>query len=193
MTLRAPRALTMVIATAAALGIGGCGGHTPVAVTPGPSSTPGVSPLPPRPTTLRMDGVDPCALLSAPERSKLGVRELGSTTDANGTGCVWDNSPRRPDDSWTAGGVKRTAAEALRLGAAPFGLIGGFAAVKSASGLADPTFSCIVVLDTAPDQGLSVYYENTHKGAPGMSHEVACQRAATAAEMMVANLRTLAR
>jgi hypothetical protein len=183
----------MVIATAAAIGIGGCGGPTPVAVTPGPSSTPGISPLPPRPTTLRMDGVDTCALLTAPERAKLGVRELGSTADASETDCAWDSAPHRPDDSWSAGRDKRTAAEAMRIGGAPFGLIGGFAAVKSASGFADPTYSCIVVIDTAPDQSLAVFYNNIHKDAPGMSHEVACQRAATAAEMMVANLRTLAR
>jgi len=183
----------MVIATAAAIGIGGCGGPTPVAVTPGPSSTPGISPLPPRPTTLRMDGIDPCKLLTATQLTKLDIREIGPTSNAIATVCVWGSRPGRPDDSWAAGFYREGADRGLLGEGAEVSKIGGFGAVKTASALGDRNFGCILDIDTAPGEQLRVDYENTHKDAPGMSHEVACQRAATAAEMMVANLRTLAR
>jgi len=69
--------------------------------------------------------------------------------------------------------------------------VAGFPGVQTASDLQDPSKQCVLMLDVAPGQTLQATYQNSHGDYPGINHQVACQLASKAAELMVANLRNL--
>jgi hypothetical protein len=89
--------------------------------------------------------------------------------------------------------LREDAALALRGEGAQLIQVGGFPTVQTSSAFGHRERSCTLLVDVAPGQNLTVGYDNEHQDFPGISHEVACQRATLAAELMVANLRTLTR
>jgi len=183
------------------LGLAGCGSESPQA---GPASTaatvaptPSTSALPARPTELKLDGVDPCALLTAAQQKQLGIEHAQRDDNSDELGsaaCLWDNSGGNPDNSWVARMiVKRGADYALAsTSAVQVVQVAGFSAVQTAAPYQDPSTNCVIVVDVAQGQSLGVQYLNSRGNYPGINHDVACQLDRRAAELMVQNLRALA-
>lgn len=196
MTGRLPR-LTVVLALLTAVG---CGGENPSPQfsPPAPQAAPTVSPLGPRPQTLSLAGIDPCALLTPAQVSALKVRAGRSGEDNDGLGsrdCIWSNSPNRPDIGWVARATLQRGAEWYRdsVTGAEVVQVAGFPAVQTSSSAGDPETHCILAIDVAPGQSLWVQFDNMDKDYPGMNHQRACQLARQAAETMMTNLRGLVR
>jgi hypothetical protein len=136
-------------------------------------------------------------LLTPAEKVELGVQEVGREDNSDELGsvaCQWANHAR-PDNRWLARLiVGRSADYAMR---STTGVqvvqVGGFAAVQTAAPYQDPKANCVLVVDVAQGQSLGVQYLNLAGDYPGINHEVACQLDRKAAELMVQNLRGLAR
>lgn len=200
-TTRLPGWLTLAFGTTLLIGLAGC--DTPPNVSPqdsgsapsaSSSSAPSAQALPPRPSELKLNGVNPCDLLTAADESKLGVGP-GAVNDGadslSSSGCRWTNPAGHPDNNWVALAVVRRGADAelRRSTGAQVGLVDGFPAVQTTSASADPGLSCELYLDVAPGQTLSIEYVNRRGDYPNINHGVACQQAADAAKLMLANLR----
>jgi hypothetical protein len=145
---------------------------------------------------LRLDGVDLCALLLPKQSSQLKTDRGSQVADDLQPGkhdCIWTNFPAKPVSNWTAHAVLDHGAD-YYLGSvtgAQIVQVDRFAAVQTSSNLADPERQCLLYVDVAPGQALDVQYINPNGDYPGISHQVACQQATKAAELMVANLRNL--
>jgi hypothetical protein len=183
------------------LGLAGCGsGGSPTApdVTTTPAAPPPSKwPFPPRPAELKLDGVDPCALLTAAQQGQLGVEQVGQDNNSDELGsaaCQWGNNGAKPDNRWLARLIVKRGAD-YALGSTT-GVqvvqIGGYSAVQTAAPYQDPNTNCVLVVDVAQGQSLGVQYGNAAGDYPGINHDVACQLDRKAAELMVQNLRALA-
>lgn len=190
--------LAGLTSTAIMIGLAGCGGAAPGSGSSRPvSSAPVATPaLPTRPVELRLDGVNPCSLLTDAQAKQqldtnggyFGADEGGSPVA--GDMCLWSNFPRRPDNEWSATTVLHQGAE-FALGKEPPRTVDGFAATSSGSSAADPARYCGMLVDVAPGQSLLVTYDNSRKDDPGLNHQLACDKAQRAAEMMITNLRAI--
>jgi Protein of unknown function (DUF3558) len=185
----------------AVLTLVGCGRPTaqPAAPPPIPASpSESTAPLPPRPSELRLAGVDPCALLTEAQRAKIGVRtgvSSGDTDELGSPGCVWLNTADHPDNSWVAKTVTKRGAE-YALGSvtgAKLVSVTGFPAVETTSNFADPQHECLLYVDVTDGQSLQVEYLNQSGDRPGINHDVACQLATAAASDMISTLKNNAR
>lgn len=107
--------------------------------------------------------------------------------------CTWQGAAIKPDNIWNARAILKQGAEHYMdsVTGTQIVQVGGFTAVQTSSDLADPQKECLLFVDTAPGQTLEVQYGNGRGDYPGISHQVACQQATKAAELMVANLRNL--
>ncbi|HEY0575324.1 MAG TPA: DUF3558 domain-containing protein [Pseudonocardia sp.] len=202
MTDRCTRRLAASASAVLLIAIAGCGpAARPAESVPAPdapASPQTTSPLPPRPAELKLDGVDPCALLTAAQQSQLGVEQAGrddSSDELASRACQWDNNGGKPDNGWVVRLiVKRGADYALgSTSGVQVVQVDGFSAVQTAAPYQDPKANCVLVVDVAQGQSLGVQYLNLAGDYPGISHEVACQLDRRAAEFMVQNLRVLAR
>src|SRR5579884_2456342 len=85
----------LMLATGLLFSLAGCGPAGTSPAPPSPSAALGHSPFPPRPAELRIDGIDPCTLLTAPQRTALMVnyvRHGEDTDELHSPACLWDNS-----------------------------------------------------------------------------------------------------
>ena len=180
------------------LGLAGCGEGTPA--SPSQKAPPSVitaSPFPPRPAELRLGGVDPCALLKPAQIVLLQVDDGEPSQDSDSTHsavCFWGNRLAAPDTSYLARLYVGQGAD-YALGSETghqIAQIDGFAAVQTAAAGEDPKTHCLLFVDVAQGQSLSVLYVNRRGDYPGISHEVACRLARDAAGLMVQNLRAMA-
>jgi hypothetical protein len=182
------------------LGLAGCGSGGSTAAPSGttaPAAPPPSSSLSPRSAELKLDGVDPCALLTAAQQGQLGVEQVGQANNSDELGsaaCQWGNNGAKPDNRWLARLIVKRGAD-YALGSTT-GVqvvqIGGFSAVQTAAPYQDPNTNCVLVVDVAQGQSLGVQYGNAAGDYPGINHDVACQLDRKAAELMVQNLRALA-
>lgn len=161
----------------------------------GASSTTG-SRLPARPTELRLDGVDPCALLTPAQLRQLGVGtgQRGENTDELGSvDCLWRNFPKEPDIGYLARLIVKRGADYALDSTEPTQVvtIDGFSAVQTTSPQADPKDHCVLLVDVARGESLWVQWRTLSTNYPGMTHERACQQARDAGRLMVENLRGL--
>jgi hypothetical protein len=200
-TRRGPLALVVALVS---VGLAGCGGNTsgtgtassPSASAAPPPSAAAPSPLPPRPAALRLDGVDPCSLLTPAQVSQLKLSQGSPGANSDGLGspdCGWHALAATPRDVWIARTVLKQGAE-FYLGSvtgARVIQVAGFPAVQTSSDLAKPDLNCIMFIDVAPGQCLGIFYSNSFGDRHGINHEVACQQADRVAELLVANLRAL--
>ncbi|MDT7585481.1 MAG: hypothetical protein QOE32_3031 [Pseudonocardiales bacterium] len=172
-------------------------GNSSAPTSPQPTPTaPSTSALPPRPAALHLDEVDPCALLTAAQVNQLGTATGRSSANDDGPGsraCIWSNFPKRPDNDWSANTILEHGADYYLASttASEIVQVAGFPAVQTSSDFQDPNKQCVLLIDVAPGQTLQATYQNSHGDRPGISHQVACQQATKAAELMVANLRNL--
>lgn len=172
----------------ALVGLVGCANGVPAS---------GRSRLPARPTELRLDGIDPCALLTTAQVSQLGVDagERAENTDELGSvDCQWQ-SPlgEQPDVGYLARSiVKRGADYALNSATgAQVVALDGFSAVQTSSPHVDPKQHCLLLIDVAQGESLWVQWMMLSGDTPDLTHEVACQKAQDAARLMLGNLQRL--
>ena len=199
------RWLAGVMLVLASVGLAGCssgystpnGSSVPSASPLPPSAAaPSQSPLPPRPAVLRLDGVDPCVLLTAAQLQLLAVNPGKPSQNNDGIGsrdCLWRNFPAKPDNGWLARAILAQGAEYYlnSVTGAQIVQVDGFPAVETSSSLADPDKQCLLYVDVAPGQSLEVQYLNGAGDYPGINRQVACQLAVKATELMLANLRNV--
>lgn len=151
--------------------------------------------LPPRPTVLPLDGVEPCALLAGPGARQLEVgpgSPHGSTRTGDAAQCQWSTLPARPDDDWVARVLLYQGANTKFINPSdtPLASVDGFSAVQITPP-SNQARECVLYVDVAPHQSLLVEYSNDAPAGPGTTHAGACQKAQTAATFMVQRLRTL--
>jgi hypothetical protein len=195
------RRLACVMVVLAVMWTAGCAGSpsppntsTPPATASTPS--PSKSPLPPRPTALRLNGLDPCSLLVPAQIGQFRTEPGVSSVNNDGLGsqdCLWHGVAEKPDNIWIARANLTQGAE-YYLGSvtgAEIVTVGGFPAVQTTANLQNPKTHCTLFVDVAPGQSLQVQYGNLAGDYPGINHQAACQLAIKAAELMVANLRNL--
>lgn len=151
--------------------------------------------MPPRPATLRTEGVDPCTLLTRAQYTQLGTDEASRQDyetyipPLQGARCVWDltSKPRNRISYLVALLTNRGAESAL--GAEPLRMVGGYAATATASAIGNAKYECLLLVDVAPGRAMLVHYTNDSEDLPGMNHQKACDNTQTAAGFMLANLR----
>jgi hypothetical protein len=191
------RLFTGLLAALTVLGLVGCGGAAaPAAAPPDSAVAPARPALPPRPVELRLDGVDPCALLTDAQQKQLGVgggSAVGveaSSGPLRGPSCTWDNFPKRPSNGYFGRAVLTSGAE-FGLGSEPLRTVDGFAATTAGSTGTDPAYYCNMLVDVAPGQALGAQYDNNAHDYPGMNHQLACDKAQQLASAMLTTLRAI--
>ena len=168
---------------------------TPTAAPPSPPASSAPS-LPPRPVELRLDGIDPCTLLTAAQRSTLGIGPgqasptSPSDSTVQGAACLWLTVEQHPAEGYTATAVLNQGAE-VALSAEPLRSVDGFAATTTASIGSDPRHFCGLLVDVAPGQALSATYSDVTQGQAGLTRQTACDNAQRLAEAMLNTLRAL--
>ncbi|HZD15561.1 MAG TPA: DUF3558 domain-containing protein [Pseudonocardiaceae bacterium] len=191
--------LAAPLGAALVFGAAGCAPASAPPALPGPpptSAAPTSSPFPPRPAELRLDGVDPCRLLIPANVGQLDVKKVGQHNDADQFGsldCLWANHST-PDISWLARAIVKQGADYALGNTAPVQVVqvGGFSAVQTSSPYQNANTECILAIDVARGENLWVQFDNRAGDFPGIDHQVACQQASKAAELMLRNLRGLA-
>lgn len=194
---RAGRRPGLLVGLLAGVLVAGCGGPAaapPVPTTPVPAAPSGPT-LPPRPVELRLDGIDPCTLLTPAQKAKLGLDEPGaSSADSDQIGspaCDWLRSTVRPYGGLL---IRTTVRQGVpdRMGSdQPEQIIdiGGFPALQTTGSFIDPQAHCLVLVDVAPGQILWNQYYKSSGSLDGLNHEVACAKARELAGYTLANLR----
>jgi hypothetical protein len=165
-----------------------------VSCSSGTSST--GSRLPARPSELRLDQVNPCALLTPAQVRQLGVHagERGENTDEVGSvGCLWRNFPNEPDIKYVARLIVKRGADYALDSTEPTQVvtIDGFPAVQTKSPQGDPKDHCLLFVDVASGESLFVQWLTASRDYPGLTDQLACQQARNAGQLMLANLREL--
>jgi hypothetical protein len=185
------------VAAATLVSLAACGGPNPstTIASPAPSTTPAQRGLPPRPAELRLDGIDPCSLLTDEQRAQLGVNPgvFGASshrTPLSGDDCSWTNLPRSQDNDYLGRIILDQGAE-YALGLEPLRSVNGFPATTTGSIGTDPAYYCLMLVDVAAGQTLSAQYSNGRHDYPGMNHQLACDKAQELASMMLSTLRAM--
>jgi Protein of unknown function (DUF3558) len=174
----------------------------PPAPQPTESAAPTSSPFPPRPAELRLNGVDPCQLLTNTQKNTLNVEQNSSGKNDDQLGsldCAWttpvtaSRNPR-PSNSWAAFAVLNQSADYALGNQAPVQTVqlDGYSAVETSSPTVGPDSECLLFIDVAQGENLTVRYDNFEDNYPGMNHQLACQLARKAAALMMQTLPTLA-
>ena len=193
--------LAALVGAALTFCIAGCAPAQPPPAAPSApasSAAPTSSPFPPRPAELRLDGVDPCALLTSAEVVRLGVEQGDRFDDADqfrSLSCDWTNGGgAKPDKAWVARAIVKQGADYALGNTAPVQVVqvSGFSAVQTSSPYQDGNRQCILAIDVAQGEHLRVEFINRAGDFPGINHQAACQQASKAAELMLHNLRGLA-
>jgi hypothetical protein len=152
--------------------------------------------LPARPAELRVDGVDPCSLVTPAELALFAGEpgRLSTDTDGEFVGpyCTWSTNLARPGttrNGWLGGlSPARPAAKSLP-GAEKVVQVEGFSAIQGTGGLSKEATSCTLIVDIAEGQTLKTDFFHDAGDQP-MNHELACQEATKLAAVMIRNLRT---
>ncbi|MDR7301337.1 DUF3558 domain-containing protein [Haloactinomyces albus] len=156
------------------------------------ASPPSTAPLPPRPADLPLNGIDPCELLTAQQRARLGFDREPLTAAAPGFGnvatCNFRNSTAQVGarlslvtgesmDVWTS--------DAARVRATPVEIAGFPALVVRTPEL---NLACNVAVDVAEGQHVDVLYRNDGANPPPPLHRL-CAGAKRVAEAAVTRLK----
>ena len=181
---------------AAVLGVLLAGCATPVAGTPSPA--PGTAPpavdLPPRPREVRLDGLDPCTLLTEPDRRELGLDQrpvLDVAPSALYGGVTQLCSIRGFEPRAIAVGVELSVTGGIELYFRPGVpsevrpvVVRDFPAI-----VAVPTITrfCSVVVDVAPGQAVDVSASDGGR-VPPIPQDVLCTDAERVAGLVMGNL-----
>lgn len=156
----------------------------------------GASRLPSRPAELRLDRIDPCALLTPAQFRQLGVhpgQRAENTDEIGSSDCLWRNFPEEPDIKYLARLITKRGADYVLDSTEPTQVvtIDGFSAVQTKSPQGDPKDHCLLFVDVAQGESLLVQWLTLSDNYPGLTDQFACQQARDAGRLMLANLRGL--
>lgn len=183
-----------LIALAALGGLTACGGSGASAPPPQAAApAPPAQKLPPRPREVKVDGIDPCSLVTPQIRAEAGVTSQGqadpSSTDNALRGCGYDNFPQHPTAALDVNlATNQDTAGFLFFPDAVQSTVAGFGAVDSPDSAAGADHSCVVRIDVAENQGLWVSLYNTLGDDTTSTHAQMCQKAHAVAESIMAGL-----
>jgi hypothetical protein len=174
-------------------------GAAPSGVQAGPLSetaVPTSSSYPPRPAELRLDGVDPCKLLTPDQQNALGVYPVHRDQNVYGPGsfaCGWTSGGYGPTNGWVADTGVNIPVNPPSSYPVPVQVlqIDGFTVIQGYSPDGNGTSDCTHIVDVAPGQSLLLGYDD-NKRTPGMTHRLACQNVTKLTTYAIQNLRTLA-
>ena len=132
-------------------------------------------------------------MIDPDQREVLGVGagRAGVADDGFGSrACIWSRYPEEPQDTYQVRAVVAQGAEvALRsVTGASVVPIGAFSAVETQSPHLPTDSHCVLIVDVAAGQHLSLRYEYDGSTVP-MTRELACEKARNAAGMAVQTLR----
>ncbi|MCP2169317.1 Protein of unknown function (DUF3558) [Goodfellowiella coeruleoviolacea] len=151
--------------------------------------------LPARPEELRVDGVDPCRLLTAEQQRELGADvapslDVDNADDFGNHACAYSKYRGEPRYGWSIVAVAQEGATVWlrekRASDARVVRVGDFGAVEIRVG-ADT--ACSVVVDVAEGQNLDVQFTLITAGA--LTQDEMCAKAGQGAELAVRTLRTM--
>jgi hypothetical protein len=163
-----------LVVLAALAATAGCG-------SPAPNSSP---PAPPG-----AGQKDPCTLLSSVQLRQLrfshGERQQAAD-ELGGVSCVWSGYPLAQGPQYTARLIQGPAP-----GGMPSASINNLPTVQYTPPGADPRTHCGFLITVTPHQKLLVQFADVKRGVPGISHQVACQKAQAAASDMASTFSAL--
>lgn len=189
--------LAAAAVAAALLTVSACSGD--VSGSPNPtqnsssSSNTGTAALPKRPSELKLDGVDPCKLLTASQMKEIKVaearpRQMKAVDGQPSPGCSYDNNLQysyaiatvtgKGIEFWRSGGNVDTKVVDVT----------GFGAVQITF-LGTENVDCAISVDVAEGQQLFMDYTPTAK--EGESQQQMCDNVKKAAGLAVETLKTL--
>ncbi|MGW0521589.1 DUF3558 domain-containing protein [Crossiella sp. NPDC003009] len=179
----ASRPLVAVTIAALALGLAGCGSST---------ADPGTNNAPARPRELAFDNVKPCALLSQPQQTELGVdqpAEDGTSPTFNAPSCVFVSHKEKVSLSVVLVGDRGIAefGPGKATGQTDPVTVAGFPGFRIRTDQPAGEQFCTVHLDAAPNRVLTAAYNEEGRDKPLAKDEV-CQRATKVAEAAVGTL-----
>lgn len=177
--------------------VSACSGDLPGKPSPtqnsSSSSNAGSAALPKRPSELKLDGVDPCKLLTASQMQEIKVAEarplqMKAVDGEPSPGCSYDNSLQY---SYSVATVTGKGVEFWRSGGnvdTKTGEVAGFGAVQITF-LGTDSVDCALALDVADGQQLFLEYSPTTK--KGESQQQLCDNVKKAAGLALETLKTL--
>ncbi|MCO1654810.1 DUF3558 domain-containing protein [Pseudonocardia humida] len=160
------------------------------------STQPGSVPLPTRPRDIALDGIDPCALLTAQQRAELGLQGEGVSETSNepiftGRNCTFRGYEPQP----VVIGIALATENGIEVITSPGAVnddlepitVDGFPAVLARPRVLD---FCSVDIDVAPDQFIDVQLADGG-GAQPVPQESLCRDVVEIAEQVVGTLQSL--
>jgi hypothetical protein len=190
---RTARTAAAVLAGCVLAVLAGCGTDTSAPAAPAdPNALP---PMPARPVELKLDGIEPCNLLTDVQRSAMGIPDRGErapNSDLLGsTSCLWSGSVQPPHGSPQVTAVTKQGVEYFRNPQDTVIDVAGQPALEATSEDLDPATHCLVLVDVAAGETLWVQYSPEGPAGAGSTHEIACERTRDVAAAMVNTLRGL--
>jgi hypothetical protein len=179
-----------VVLALAVVTLSGCGQLSASSSDAAPATEPPTSPLPPRPSELPLNGIDPCSALTAEQQRTLGLGtgRAGASSDGLGSpACIWSKRTE-PTGSYLVRLVTgRGADSALSSNEASITSIAGFAAVSTTDTSFPAESHCVLFVDIAAGQTLVLRYDHD-SSETAMSRDEACDAAADLGEMVIEGL-----
>lgn len=132
---------------------------------------------------------NPCSLLTGLQLRKLNLNQgeqQPNTADLGGVSCSWTNFPLYQDNVYSA----RLLSAPVPGGTATAS-VGGLPSTQLVPAGADARTHCAYQVQVASNEVLWAEYGNTSGNQPGMTHQVACQKAQAAAVSMISTYRSL--
>lgn len=161
--------------TAAVAGCGESSGSTSVTGSPGAGSSHAAA--------------NPCTLLNGAQLRKLNLNQgeqQPNTADLGGVSCSWTNFPVYRDNVYRA----RLLSAPLP-GGTPVPSVGGLPSTQLVPAGTDARTHCAFQVQVASNEVLWAEYSNISGNQPGMTHQVACQKAQAVAVSMISTYRSL--
>ena len=191
------RAVRRAAVCAAVLGVllAGCSTPVPGAPAPAPDSAAPTVELPPRPREVRLDGLDPCTLLTESDRRGLGLDQrpvldvapsalYGGVTQLCSIGGFEPRAISVGVELSVTGGVELFFRPGVRSEIRPIE-VGGFPAIVAVP--VQVTDFCTVVVDVAPRQAVDVQFADGGR-VPPIPQERLCSDAQQVAALVMVNL-----
>lgn len=182
---------------AAVLGVllAGCATPVPGTPSPAPGSAPPAVDLPPRPREVRLDGLDPCTLLTGSDRRELGLDQrpvldvapsalYGGVTQLCSIGGFEPRAISVGVELSVTGGIELFFRPGVRSEIRPIE-VEGFPAVVAVP--VQITDFCTVVLDVAPGQAVDVQFADGGR-VPPIPQDLLCSDAQRVAALVMVNL-----
>jgi Protein of unknown function (DUF3558) len=162
--------------------------------TPGATST-NQHTFPARPANLRLDGIDPCTLVTSAQLRNLDAQQgnLSKNPVPGVVQCGWGGNGFRLNN-WIDQLILNRSITPTINSVAPVQTvqIDGFTALQGSPPFGDGKSDCVQLIDIADGQSLLTSYEDPNLGQNGANdHDTTCRILTKFSTMVVNNLRTM--